>query len=228
MTGRARLILGLLILAIAVSWPALAGAAAPQESSKPKIVVPVQPSSSKAVPVQKKKQSRPFDALDMQAFSVALLLGETQGASTPENLPAGATKALADVREFLPYKSYRLLDTQWIRCCAGPNVTGSLRGLDEQQFTFRIAIHSVSAPKLSANFNLLNDGGSFKSGNVTHDAFGQPVTAKPIVSSNFSMDVGETVVIGTSSLKGDKALVVLLTAVPRSTTTATTKKGSAR
>jgi predicted RNase H-like nuclease (RuvC/YqgF family) len=36
-----------------------------------------------------------------------------------------------------------------------------------------------------------------------------------VIDSTFSMDVGETVVIGTSSLKGDKALIALLTAVRR-------------
>ncbi len=36
-----------------------------------------------------------------------------------------------------------------------------------------------------------------------------------VIDSTFSMDVGETVVIGTSSLKGNKALIAVLTAVPR-------------
>jgi hypothetical protein len=39
----------------------------------------------------------------------------------------------------------------------------------------------------------------------------------PIVDTNFTMDVGETVVVGTSRLQGDTALIVLLTAVPRAT-----------
>jgi hypothetical protein len=38
-----------------------------------------------------------------------------------------------------------------------------------------------------------------------------------IIDSTFSMDIGETVVIGTSSLKGDKALIALLTAAKRPT-----------
>jgi hypothetical protein len=38
-----------------------------------------------------------------------------------------------------------------------------------------------------------------------------------IIDSTFSMDIGETVVIGTSSLKGDKALIALLTAARRGT-----------
>jgi len=163
-------------------------------------------------PLVQKKHRNVFDPLDMQAFSVAILLGDVHGSSTPDNVPAGAKKALADVREFLPYKSYRLLDTQWIRCCAGPNVSGQLRGLDEEEYAFQIGINNISGTRLTANFTLT-------------DVAAAPFK-KPIMSSNFSMETGETVVIGTSSLKGEKALVILLTAVPRSATSGTSKKGS--
>jgi hypothetical protein len=37
-----------------------------------------------------------------------------------------------------------------------------------------------------------------------------------LINSNFTMRVGETVVVGTSRLGGDKALIALLTSVPRS------------
>ena len=36
---------------------------------------------------------------------------------------------------------------------------------------------------------------------------------RAIIDTSFTMDVGETVVVGTSRLKGDKALIALLTAV---------------
>jgi len=41
---------------------------------------------------------------------------------------------------------------------------------------------------------------------------------RPVVATSFSMDPGETVVVGTSRLNGDKALILLLTAVPVATT----------
>jgi hypothetical protein len=34
-----------------------------------------------------------------------------------------------------------------------------------------------------------------------------------LIDTNFTMDIGETVVVGTSRLQGDKALIALLTAV---------------
>jgi hypothetical protein len=42
---------------------------------------------------------------------------------------------------------------------------------------------------------------------------------RAIIDTSFTMDIGETVVVGTSRLKGDKALIALLTAVPSSKTT---------
>jgi hypothetical protein len=40
--------------------------------------------------------------------------------------------------------------------------------------------------------------------------------ARPMIDTSFTMDVGETVVVGTSRVAGgDKALIALLTAVPR-------------
>jgi hypothetical protein len=42
-----------------------------------------------------------------------------------------------------------------------------------------------------------------------------------VIDTTFSMDIGETVVVGTSRMRGgDKALIALLTAVPRGGATA--------
>ena len=44
--------------------------------------------------------------------------------------------------------------------------------------------------------------------------------ARPMIDTSFTMDVGETVVVGTSRIAGgDKALIALLTAVPRNPST---------
>ena len=44
--------------------------------------------------------------------------------------------------------------------------------------------------------------------------------SRPLIDTSFAMDVGETVVVGTSRLPGgDKALIALLTAVPSAKTT---------
>ena len=46
---------------------------------------------------------------------------------------------------------------------------------------------------------------------------GSVSAASTVIDSSFTMEVGETVVVGTSRLGGDKALIALVTAVRRST-----------
>jgi hypothetical protein len=40
-------------------------------------------------------------------------------------------------------------------------------------------------------------------------------TGRPLIDTSFTMDVGETVVVGTSRVNGDRAIIVLLTAVAK-------------
>ena len=64
----------------------------------------------------------------VQGFSVLLLVGETQGAAAPpENISAPARKALADIKDFLPYKRYRALDTVWVAGTDRGNSSGGFR-----------------------------------------------------------------------------------------------------
>src|SRR5262249_41573554 len=44
---------------------------------------------------------------------------------------------------------------------------------------------------------------------------GLAIVPRSLIDTGFSMTVGETVVVGTSRVQGDKAIIVLLTAVPR-------------
>jgi hypothetical protein len=278
---------------------------------------------------QSRKSADLSEVPAIRAFSVTLVVGEMQGASTPDNLPVGARKALTDMREFLPYKSFRLLDTQFIRCCASmqpEQVRGRLRGVDDQPYPFlinvnyrggRLSIHfslqesaaksmlsskvesgdedplkedrkmlelrdalersrreiennrrrlssqEVFARELLSRLNQLRAKKSTPAEQLEQETqraldearkeishlqkmlatqepearelelkfaqmqHGRAVSAEQrqvapmspsksaVIDSTFSMDVGETVVIGTSSLKGDKALIALLTAVPR-------------
>jgi hypothetical protein len=58
-----------------------------------------------------------FAQVPRNSFSVVLLVGDTAGPASIDNLPPapGIRKALNDVKDFLPYKSYRVLDTRWLR-----------------------------------------------------------------------------------------------------------------
>ena len=74
--------------------------------------------------------------LPVQGFSVVLVLGDLQGASTPDNVPPAAKKALADMKDFLPYKSYQLLDAEWI--LGSSNASTRLRGPDDREYTLNM------------------------------------------------------------------------------------------
>jgi hypothetical protein len=251
--------------------------------------------SAATVSAQSPKKLESVDTPNVHGFSVTLVLGDMQGASTPDNLPPGAKKALADMRDFLPYKSYRLLDTQWILCCGsskvGTGVSGRLRGVNQVEsssmplpvplYFFSVTVLGVSGPQLSVRF-VLTDGTDPRNEDAREKVIAQrqqqeaqrqqQVLAEAmladarkqlspehpdvkalelqlneivkgrallsrapsggekgaVIDSTFSMNVGETVVIGTSSLKGEKALIALLTAVRRPGPQSETMQGEKR
>jgi hypothetical protein len=203
-----------------------------------------------------------------QGYSVVLVLGDVQNASAGDNnVPPAARKALGDMKDFLPYKSYRLLDAQWI--LGSQRTVSRLRGANDQEY--ELTLRGVpNAGKLSVNFRLaepsavvgvkpaadadsragrrasLEDAlraaeaeaerlrtssGEKRAETVAatrekiaaiqkeleqektlRDAAAR-VGGRSIIDTSFMMDVGETVVVGTSRVAGDKALIALLTAV---------------
>ena len=57
----------------------------------------------------------------LRGFIITLVLGDVEGGKTGGTFTQAATKALADLKDFLPYKSYRLLDTVWMLGLNGPH-----------------------------------------------------------------------------------------------------------
>jgi len=74
----------------------------------------------------------------VQGFSVVLLLGEQAGSIPTQGLSASAQRAIADIKEFLPYKGYRVLDTQWVAGSEFGQSKGRIRGIDKQDFEFQL------------------------------------------------------------------------------------------
>ena len=233
------------------------------------------------------------NARQPQGFSVVLVLGDLQGGVTQDNVPPAARKALIDMKDFLPYKSYRLLDVQWTLCCGrgATPVVSRLRGADGRDYELSLAA-SPEASRLGVRFVLREPGGfeagaggselireleiermrlegEYEASKKRAEQRYQAGTGKPpdedqdvlqararaanlsiklaearqrqsrersltpnhpdriaakssraVIDTSFSMDVGETVVVGTSRIAGgDKALIALLTAVPRNAST---------
>jgi hypothetical protein len=189
-----------------------------------------------------------------RGFSVVLLLGETQSTGGGDGLPPAPAlrKALSDVRDFLPYKSYRVLDTQWLR-----GGSTRMKGPDDQEYDVDLAADQIMPnpfhPKegmLNVLFHLQEVGAAANSS----EEYGRSIQAaelekqrasmlaqmpsaqgamvqemkarlervekqirlakaRKLIDSRFEMAIGETVVVGTSKIGGDKGLVVLLTSV---------------
>ena len=237
----------------------------------------------------------PADPVLRRGFNVVLLLGDMQGPGYPKPIPEAAMRALADMRDFLPYKGYNLLDTQWILGGTSSPAVTRLRGLDDQEYELELRASSLLTPgtttfdprAMSVRFVLrdANTGSAeddsartpshpkevaksdlaaveiareifqlerertdlqvqveHKRRNVEvgvgdpvelqrmqlqltavtrriHDLKQQPsvanakVAGRPVIDTSFRMDDGETVVVGTSKMKGGgKALIALLTA----------------
>ena len=260
------------------------------------MLVPAEPQRGQsATPFQAPAQGT--QAPEISGFSVVLVVGETQsssGSGAAQELPAGAQRALSDMREFLPYKHYRVLDAQWTSCCspkAKATVAGRLQGLAgitgpqgsvnlvPRHYAFSITA-GTSAPSITTRFVLgLEEAGRgvppermrelererqdllagvqlaqsqiqemqrrVEVGAVSaaelpvlrnrYDALrrrlsdleqtieegGSPGAGRPISDSSFTMSAGETVVVGTSKLGGDKALIALVTAVKKNATSGT-------
>ena len=206
----------------------------------------------------------------LRGFSLTLVQGEIKAGQAAEGVPAAAAKALADLKDFLPYKSYSLLDTSWT---AGTGLIKSrLRRPDGQSYDVEMTVNypyygtpnvagiavtgfhlreagsgpiskqeaaeaaqkaallrrelDAAVRNLAVKRQQLADGLVPESSVIQAERVADEwktrveapkaqTTVDSIIDTSFRMDVGETVVVGTSRLQGDKALIVLVSAVAR-------------
>ena len=150
-------------------------------------------------------------------IQISLLAASKTGANELADLPENTRQAIEDVRKFLPFKSYRLLDTALLR--SDRVARTMLTGPDHREFRASFSLGHPQNPgelmiqnfelveKVELSPALLSAGGDK----------GAPVSpaSKQVLSSSFAAEVGQTVVVGTSRLNGgDEALMVLFTALP--------------
>ena len=141
-----------------------------------------------------------------QLFQVVLLRASRNGPEAVDDVPKSARKALEDIRDFLPFKRYQLVETGMIRLTAG--MSGRIvldlyevsMSFEEKDGKFAVWLFSVY-PAKPKRAEPLPPGHA-------------PEAVKPLISTSFSIERGETVVVGSSKINGDEALLVLLTAVP--------------
>lgn len=158
-------------------------------------------------------------------FQVVLLIGSSGGTSELEGVSANVTKALDDVSQFLPFKSYRLLDTALLR--SAERAEARLSGPEGQDYSLQIGCHSEPDKNriVVRRFFLLDHGvpevpepprgGSANSDDSSPAPAPRASRSRILIDSSFSLDVGETIIVGSSKLDGgSQALLVLLTAIP--------------
>jgi len=138
------------------------------------------------------------------------LRGAISGPEELIGIPKNAEKAIRDIHDFLPFKSYKMLDSGLVRI----DDSGKIRldGIPPQQYDVSVAWKPASGNKLTVwNFSVVpvrvSTGVPLPKGVA-------PEADHPIIDTSFTIDVGETIVVGSSKLGGDVALVVLFTALP--------------
>lgn len=146
--------------------------------------------------------------LQILLLSAALKPSATPGPDIPEN----AQKALADLKKFLPFKSYQLVDAAWLSATEGQAAQGRLNGSGgaayQVKMRFRMTGDSDTPTLYMDHFELSQEM-------VAQMKDGPQFGNRNLIQTTFSLKEGETIVVGSSKADGaDGALVVLLTAVP--------------
>lgn len=152
-----------------------------------------------------------------RTFQILLLVAELQGSPDLQSIPANAQRALKDIQDFLPYKSYRLLDAGFVR--SSFSARAAMSGLAGQTYDVSFVVRQAGERLQIDSFRLIEMPFlPLERAVSTPGASVETVTPRPmsdLLSTSFDMKVGETVVVGTSKLDGPtKALVVLLSALP--------------
>ena len=152
-------------------------------------------------------------------FQTVLLYGSAEGKSDLGDVPQNVLAALDDVKKFLPYKSYRLVDASILRSnhSAGGRLTGPEGKEFELEFSFRpgeddtllVKSFGIDTFVIKPRDRVIIEGNEPK---IVHEP---PRRArKSVIASSFTVKIGETIVVGTSKLNGSgTALVVLFTAM---------------
>lgn len=143
---------------------------------------------------------------------VVLLVADNNQRPEPD-LEEAEARALKDLKQFLSYKGYRVLESGWVRT----KTRAELRLGTNPLYLAEIDLRGDRPPGDSSvhvrGFSLTTE---VPTSVITESGKAQEsFRSMEILSTSFTMEVGETVVVGTSKLNGDdEALVVLLTSQP--------------
>ncbi len=172
----------------------------------------------RAEPAVQEKIARALAREDTQprthGFQILLLAASLKPGGGGQEVPANVQKALADLKGFLPFKSYEVLDTAWM---SGTQDRGlEARLVDRQGAVYDVALqfHDTSSP---AGHTLFADVFRLRAEPFKPQGSTETRPGGSLIDTSFGVKEGETIVVGTSKVAGStEALVVLVTAVPAS------------
>ncbi|HYX26213.1 MAG TPA: hypothetical protein VFC23_18820 [Thermoanaerobaculia bacterium] len=154
-----------------------------------------------------------------QSFQLLLLAASARTGSSAAEVPANAQKALADLRGFLPFKSYQLLDSSWLRATQDNVTEARVVGREGVSYRLRLRFRTTGNEEIfMEHFDMSEERSTPRPASEAKKGEEgiAPRAARDLISTSFSLKKGETIVVGTSKIDGsDEALVVLLTAVPQ-------------
>ena len=174
---------------------------------------------------------------DTRLVQINLLAASKTGNSDLSDLPTNTRKAIEDIKDFLPFKSYKILDTSLVRALVSPPNRSSrtaktfMTGPDgsKLQVVIRLTGEKGASEIFVQQFEVSPDIMSrFRPMTLTPEQDAQVDSSAPaiapraelldmgaLISTSFTAHVGQTVVVGSSRLNGgDEALIVLFTALP--------------
>jgi len=160
---------------------------------------------------------RPSGTSKSAMFQIALVLADNEPSKEPpQALPKGLQKALADIQDFLPFKSYRLFDSTLVRSTG--EARAKLKGPDGAGYVAAFTFRDEGGGGGAAHAGYLVDPFSLdKEPTPPSQSLPRgvaPRAPEPPQVSSFRIRPGETVVVGSSGLAGGKSLIVILTALP--------------
>lgn len=182
-------------------------------------------------------QRTPEDMPATRLVQINLLAASKTGDSDLSDLPTNTRQAIEDIKDFLPFKGYKILDTSLVRAvvptpdkggrAAKTYMTGP--GGEKLQVQLRMTAEKDSHEIFISSFEVTPSMRD-RFFTVTPEQQNQidiqadaPAIAPradlidmgAFISTSFTANIGQTVVVGSSRLNGgDEALIVLFTALP--------------
>lgn len=148
-----------------------------------------------------------------QNLQLLLLTASPKAGGGAPDVPENAQKALTDLRKFLPYKSFQLVDAALLSATEGQATQGRLISPGGFKYDVRLRFRAQGDPEQT----LFVDRFELQQELVITTKDGPHYDRRSLIETAFNVKEGETIVVGTSKADGvDDALVVLLTVLPRS------------